>query len=57
MVAITIAGALVMNWIVAAEQIPEAMGAWMIALDMSPAMFLLVVNVLFLVLGAFLDTC
>ncbi|HKP26695.1 MAG TPA: TRAP transporter large permease [Dongiaceae bacterium] len=55
-VAITIAGALVMNWIVAAEQIPEAMGAWMIALDMSPAMFLLAVNLLFLVLGAFLDT-
>ena len=40
-VAITIAGALVMNWIVAAEQIPAAMGAWMISLDMSPAMFLL----------------
>ena len=55
-VAITIAGALVMNWVVAAEQIPEAMGAWMIALDMSPAMFLLIVNLLFLVLGAFLDT-
>lgn len=55
-VAITIAGALVMNWIVAAEQIPEAMGAWMISLDMSPAMFLLAVNILFLILGAFLDT-
>ena len=34
---ITIAGALVMNWIVAAEQIPEAMGDWMTALDISPA--------------------
>jgi tripartite ATP-independent transporter DctM subunit len=55
-VAITIAGALVMNWVVAAEQIPEAMGAWMISLDMSPAMFLLMVNLLFLLLGAFLDT-
>jgi len=55
-VAITIAGALVMNWVVAAEQIPSAMGAWMISLDMSPAMFLLAVNLLFLVLGAFLDT-
>jgi tripartite ATP-independent transporter DctM subunit len=55
-VAITIAGALVMNWIVAAEQIPEAMGAWMISLNMSPAMFLLAVNILFLFLGAFLDT-
>ena len=55
-VAITIAGALVMNWIVAAEQIPERMGNWMTGLDMSPALFLLVVNLLFLVLGAFLDT-
>ena len=55
-VAITIAGALVMNWIVAAEQIPQAMGQWMSSLDMSPAMFLLVVNILFLILGAFLDS-
>ncbi len=56
MVALTIAGALVMNWVVAAEQIPEAMGAWMISLDLSPAAFMFVVTVLFLVLGAFLDT-
>jgi len=55
-VAITIAGALVMNWIVAAEQIPQAMGAWMSSLDMSPVMFLLMVNILFLILGAFLDS-
>ena len=55
-VAITIAGALVMNWVVASEQIPEALGAWMISLDMSPAMFLFAVNVLFLILGCFLDT-
>lgn len=55
-VAITIAGALVMNWIVAAERIPEAMGQWMISLDLSPAVFMFVVTILFLVLGAFLDT-
>jgi tripartite ATP-independent transporter DctM subunit len=55
-VVITIAGALVMNWIVAAEQIPQYMGEWMTGLDMSPSMFLLVVMLLFLVLGAFLDT-
>jgi tripartite ATP-independent transporter DctM subunit len=55
-VAITIAGALVMNWVVAAEQLPEALGQWMQALDLSPTMFLLMVNVLFLVLGCFLDT-
>lgn len=55
-VAITIAGALVMNWVVAAEQIPEVVGAWLLSLDMSPAMFLLAVNILFLILGCFLDT-
>jgi tripartite ATP-independent transporter DctM subunit len=55
-VAITIAGALVMNWIVAAEQIPERMGLWMSGLDLSPNMFLFMVTILFLVLGAFLDT-
>lgn len=55
-VAITIAGALVMNWVVASEQIPSALGAWMISLDMSPLAFLFAVNVLFLVLGCFLDT-
>ncbi len=32
------------------------MGIWMTGLDMSPALFLLVVNLLFLMLGAFLDT-
>ncbi|MDB5506379.1 MAG: transporter, DctM subunit [Devosia sp.] len=56
LVAITIAGALVMNWIVAAEQIPEVMGHWMIELNLAPAVFMLVVTLLFLVLGAFLDT-
>src|SRR5690606_7745168 len=46
-VAITIAGALVMNWVVASEQIPDALGAWMVSLDMSPLVFLFAVNVLF----------
>lgn len=55
-VAITIAGALVMNWIVASEQVPEAMGAWIVSMHMSPAMFLLAVNILFLILGCLVDT-
>lgn len=55
-VAVTIAGALVMNWVVAAEQIPEALGRWIVELDMSPVVFMFVVTVLFLILGAFLDT-
>ena len=45
-VTVTIAGALVMNWIVAAERIPDALGAWMVSLA-SPNMFMFVVTVLF----------
>jgi tripartite ATP-independent transporter DctM subunit len=55
-VAITIAGALVMNWAVAAEQLPAVLGGLMLDLDVSPLAFLLLVNVLFLLLGCFLDT-
>lgn len=55
-VAITIAGALAMNWVVAAEQIPSFIGEWMLRLDVSPMVFLLLVNLLILVLGCFLDT-
>jgi tripartite ATP-independent transporter DctM subunit len=55
-VAITIAGALFMNHVVAAEQIPEWLGAQIAHLDVSPLVFLLMINVLFLVLGCFLDT-
>ena len=56
LVAITIAGALIMNWVVASEQIPQAVAQWMTSLNMSPGLFLFVVTVLFLVIGAFLDT-
>jgi TRAP-type C4-dicarboxylate transport system permease large subunit len=45
-----------MNWVVAAEQLPALLGGWMLDLDVSPLVFLLMVNVLFLVLGCFLDT-
>ncbi|MFO1069918.1 MAG: TRAP transporter large permease [Geminicoccaceae bacterium] len=55
-VAITIAGALVMNYVVAAEQIPNWLGAQLAGLDLSPTAFLLLINALFLVLGCFLDT-
>jgi tripartite ATP-independent transporter DctM subunit len=55
-VAITIAGALLMNWVVAAERIPDAVVQFMFATQMSPDMFLFLVTVLFLVLGMFLDT-
>ena len=45
-----------MNWIVASEQIPETISRWMTSLEMSPALFMLMVTILFLITGAFLDT-
>jgi tripartite ATP-independent transporter DctM subunit len=55
-VAITIAGAVVMNYIVAAERLPHMLGVWIASLDMSPMMFMFAVNVLFILLGALFDT-
>jgi TRAP-type C4-dicarboxylate transport system permease large subunit len=45
-----------MNWIVAAEQIPEVLGGWMNTMNMSPDLFMLMVTILFLITGAFLYT-
>ncbi len=50
-----IAGALVFNYVVTSENIPTALSAAMKGLDLSPLGFLLIVNLLLLVLGAFLE--
>lgn len=55
-VAVTIAGALFMNYVVAAEQIPGWLGGELARFELSPLAFLLLINLLFLVLGCFLDT-
>jgi len=55
-VALVVAGALLINYVVAAEQIPNEIGAWIGSLHVSPLGFLLIINLLFLVLGCFLDT-
>lgn len=55
-VAITVVGALFINYVVASEQMPYALGNWITSLGLSPVAFLLLVSVLFLVLGAVLDT-
>ena len=55
-VAITIVGALFFNYVVASERIPFALGQWIADQNFSPTVFLLLVTVLFLILGAFLDT-
>ena len=50
-----IAGALVFNYVITAENIPKALSAFLKAHELSPLMFLLFVNVLLLVLGCFLE--
>jgi len=50
-----IAGAFLFNYIVATEQIPNAIAAWLSGFDLHPTAFLLLVSVLFLAFGCFLD--
>jgi TRAP-type C4-dicarboxylate transport system permease large subunit len=50
-----IAGALVFNYVITVENIPKVVAALLKGWEMSPAMFLLVANVILLVLGCFLE--
>lgn len=50
-----IAGALVFNYVITSENIPAALSRQLGGLQLSPMAFLLLVNVLLLVLGAFLE--
>jgi tripartite ATP-independent transporter DctM subunit len=50
-----IAGALVFNYVIASENIPATLSAAMKGMDLSPVAFLLLVNAMLLVLGAFLE--
>ena len=52
---VMICGAFIVNYAVTAEQLDKALAAWIGGLDLSPLGFLLVVNVVFLVLGCFID--
>jgi tripartite ATP-independent transporter DctM subunit len=54
-VGVVIGGALIFNYIVASENIPAHMQAFAGSLDISPLMFLLLINVLLLLLGCLLD--
>ena len=54
-VGIVIGGALILNYIVASENIPNLVAAALVGLDVSPLAFLLMVNVLLLLLGCVLD--
>lgn len=54
-VGLVIAGALVLNYIVASENIGNQIAASLVGIDVSPLMFLLGINLLLLLLGCVLD--
>jgi tripartite ATP-independent transporter DctM subunit len=54
-VALLIAGALIFNYIVASERLPEQISQLLGGLEVSPLVFLLLVNLLFLLLGCLFD--
>ena len=50
-----LAGSFVLNYAFTAEGVPQAMAVWVGGMHLSSIMFLLMVNMMFLVLGCFLD--
>ncbi|PHR17815.1 MAG: permease [Hoeflea sp.] len=54
-VGLVIGGALILNYVVASENIPNIVAQALVGLDVSPLVFLVGVNVLFLLLGCVLD--
>ncbi|ADZ71606.1 TRAP transporter large permease [Polymorphum gilvum] len=54
-VGLVIGGALILNYIVASENIPNTLAGTLVGLDVSPLTFLLAVNLVLLVLGCVLD--
>ena len=54
-VGLVIGGALILNYIVASENIPNILAQTLVGIDVSPIVFLLAVNVLILLLGCVLD--
>lgn len=54
-VGIVIGGALILNYIVASENIPSVLAAYLVEVNMSPLMFFIMVNILVLLLGCVLD--
>lgn len=55
-VGLVIGGSLVLNYVVASENIPMQIQQFLTKIDVGPLMFLIVTNILVLFLGAFLDS-
>ena len=54
-ITLILAGSFMLNYAFTAEGVPQAMAAWVDSLGLGQVGFLLLVNVMFLVLGCFLD--
>lgn len=54
-IGLVIGGALILNYVVASENIPNILAAKLVGLDVHPLIFLLGVNILLLLLGCILD--
>lgn len=54
-VGLVIGGALILNYVVASENIPNLLAAQLVGLDIEPLYFLFAVNILLLLLGCVLD--
>lgn len=54
-VGVVIGGALILNYIVASENLPATVAAALVGLDIEPLLFLLAINLLLLLLGCVLD--
>jgi C4-dicarboxylate transporter DctM subunit len=54
-IGVLIAGALVFNYVITVENIPRTLSTMLAGIQMSPLLFLLIVNLLLLVLGCFLE--
>ena len=54
-ITLILAGSLMLNYAFTAEGVPQAMAQWVEALQLSSLQFLLLVNLIFLILGCFLD--
>ena len=55
-VTLIVAAAFLINYAFTAENVPPLVADWLTSLKLSPLAFLVAVNILFLVLGCFLDT-
>jgi tripartite ATP-independent transporter DctM subunit len=54
-VGLVIGGALILNYVVASENVPRTLAAWMTGMEVSPMLFMIAINLLLLALGCILD--